>query len=67
MKLDMNGMMGNVQNQMKSSTLQIFTLSLKVFTGFMLGLTLTLIGQETFSYGVFFVYFCHYFYPVRCF
>ncbi len=53
MGLDMNGLMGNVQNRVKLSSFQVFTYLVKLFSGFMLGLTFSLIAQEVFDFGTF--------------
>lgn len=47
----MKGLSTNVQEGVKSSSLSLFCLTLRVLTGFMLGLTLGLIGQELVGYG----------------
>ena len=43
--------------KMKSTSMGVLTFSLKLFSGFMLGLTFALIGEETFSYGTFSFFF----------
>ncbi len=41
----------NVQDGVKTSSVSFICLTLRVLTGFMLGLTLALIGQELIGYG----------------
>lgn len=41
----------NVQDGVKTSSVSLICLTLRVLTGFMLGLTLALIGQELIGYG----------------
>lgn len=41
----------DVQDGVKTSSISIASLTLRVLTGFMLGLTLALIGQELVGYG----------------
>lgn len=41
----------NVQDGVKTSSVSLICLTLRVLTGFMLGLTLALIGQELVGYG----------------
>ena len=43
----------NFQSKLKSSSAGFATWLLKVFSGFVLGLTLALMGEEVFSYGNF--------------
>ena len=43
----------NVQIKFKQSSAGVFTLLFRLFTGFMLGLTFTLAGQEIFGYNTF--------------
>jgi hypothetical protein len=45
------GLSTNVQDGVKNSSVSLFCLALRVLTGFMLGLTLGLIGQELVGYG----------------
>jgi len=47
----MKGFSSNVQDGVKTSSVSFFCLTLRVLTGFMLGLTLGLIGQELIGYG----------------
>ncbi len=46
-------MIGTLQDKMKTSTNAMGLLSLKIFTGLFLGLTLALIGDEIIDYGWF--------------
>lgn len=45
------GFSTNVQDGVKTSSVSLVCLTLRVLTGFMLGLTLGLIGQELIGYG----------------
>lgn len=47
----MKGFSTNVQDGVKTSSVSLVCLTLRVLTGFMLGLTLGLIGQELIGYG----------------
>jgi len=47
----MKGLSTNVQEGVKNSSVSLINLTLRVITGFMLGLTLALIGQELIGYG----------------
>lgn len=47
----MKGLSTNVQDGVKSSSLSLFCLTLRIMSGFVLGLTLGLIGQELVGYG----------------
>lgn len=47
----MKGFSTNVQDGVKNSSVSFVCLTLRVLTGFMLGLTLGLIGQELVGYG----------------
>lgn len=47
----MKGFSTNVQEGVKTSSVSTVCLTLRVLTGFMLGLTLGLIGQELTGYG----------------
>jgi hypothetical protein len=47
----MKGLSTNVQEGVKNSSVSLISLTLRVITGFMLGLTLALIGQELVGYG----------------
>ena len=49
----MSTMASNVQEKLKNSSNSILLLVYKVFTGLVLGLTLSLIGQEIFAYSTF--------------
>ncbi|MDG0814852.1 hypothetical protein [Bdellovibrio svalbardensis] len=49
----MRGLATNVQDGVKSSTLSFFHICLRLITGFLVGLTLALIGQELIGYGTF--------------
>lgn len=44
---------GNVQEGVKNSSVSLFNIILKILTGFMIGLTFALIGQEMMTYGTF--------------
>jgi hypothetical protein len=46
-----NGMGQDVKEGIRSSTIFVVALFIRVFTGFFLGLTLGLIGQEVIQYG----------------
>jgi hypothetical protein len=50
---NMRGFANNVQEGVKSSTLSAFHFGLRFITGFLVGLTLALIGQELMGYGTF--------------
>ena len=54
----MKGLANNMQEGVKSSSMSLFNLFLRVVTGLMLGLTLGLIGQELIGYGTFALLFC---------
>ena len=41
----------NIQVGAKSATMSIFLIAVKAFTAFIIGLTLSMVGQELFSYG----------------
>lgn len=43
----------NMQDRFKTSSYGLFTLFLKLFSGFVLGLTFSLIGDELFGYQTF--------------
>lgn len=47
----MKGFSTNMQEGVKNSSVSLVCLTLRVLTGFMLGLTLGLIGQEVVGYG----------------
>jgi len=47
----MKGFSTNVQEGVKSSSVSLVCITLRVITGFLLGLTLGLIGQELVGYG----------------
>lgn len=47
----MSEIVQKMQFRIKSSSFNIFTFSLKIFTGCVLGLTFALIGQEMIGYG----------------
>ncbi len=47
----MGQFISNMQYRVKSSSLGMFTLMLKIVTGLMLGLTLALIAQEILGFG----------------
>ena len=49
----MRGLSTSVQDGVKSSTMSFFHLLLRLVTGFFVGLTLSLIGQELVGYGTF--------------
>lgn len=53
----MRGMASNAQEGVKSSSISLFHVSLRIITGFFLGLTLGLIGQELAGYGTFILLF----------
>ncbi|MNJ91001.1 hypothetical protein D3C87_86450 [compost metagenome] len=53
----MRGMATNAQDGVKSSSISLFHIFLRVFTGLLLGLTLGLIGQELMGYGTFILLF----------
>ncbi len=53
----MGQMLENMQFQIKKSSATIGLISLKLFTGFILGLALTMIAQEIFNYGQFLFWF----------
>lgn len=54
----MKDLAGNVQDGVKSSSMNLFNLFLRVITGLTVGLTLSLIGQELVGYGMFALLFC---------
>jgi hypothetical protein len=47
----MKGLSTNVQDGVKNSSVSLICLTLRVLTGFLLGLTFGLIGQELMGYG----------------
>lgn len=47
----MSEIAGNVQEGVRTSSVSIFALALKIFTAFVIGLTFALIGQEILRYG----------------
>lgn len=47
----MKGLSTNIQEGAKNSSVSLFCLTLRILTGFALGLTLALIGQELMGYG----------------
>ena len=47
----MKGFSTNVQDGVKNSSVSLVCITLRVLTGFMLGLTLALIGQELIGFG----------------
>jgi hypothetical protein len=49
----MANFISNAQDRFKTSTNALALIAFKVLTGFFLGLTLALIGQEIIQYGVF--------------
>lgn len=49
----MKGLSTNMQEGVKNSSVSLLNLIARVLTGFMLGLTLALIGQELVGYGSF--------------
>ncbi len=49
----MKGLSTNMQEGVKNSSVSLLNLIARVLTGFMLGLTLALIGQELVGYGTF--------------
>ena len=49
----MRGLSTSVQDGVKSTSLTVFHISLRLITGFFVGLTLSLIGQELIGYGTF--------------
>lgn len=49
----MRGLASSAQDGVKSSTISLFHISLRLITGLLLGLTLALIGQELVGYGTF--------------
>lgn len=49
----MRGMATNVQDGVKSTSISLFHIFLRLVTGFFLGLTLSLIGQQLMGYGTF--------------
>lgn len=53
----MGQMLDNMQYQIKKSSATVGLFTLKLFTGFILGLALTMIGQEIFAYGQFLFWF----------
>lgn len=54
----MKGFANNMQDGVKSSSMNLFNFFLRLVTGLMLGLTLGLIGQELMGYGSFALLFC---------
>lgn len=48
----MANIIANVQDRFRTSTNAVAILGFKVFSGFLVGLTLALIGQEVIRYGV---------------
>lgn len=54
----MKGLAVNVQEGVKTSSISIFNIILRLITGIALGLTIALICQELFSYGNFALLFC---------
>ncbi len=49
----MRGLASSAQDGVKSSTISLFHIGLRLVTGLLLGLTLALIGQELMGYGTF--------------
>lgn len=49
----MKGMANNMQEGVKSTSISLFHIFLRLLTGFFLGLTLSLIGQQLIGYGTF--------------
>lgn len=49
----MKGFATNMQEGVKTSSISLAAITLRVITGFFLGLTLALIGQELTAYGTF--------------
>ena len=49
----MRGLASSAQEGVKSSTISLFHILLRLVTGLVLGLTLALIGQELMGYGTF--------------
>lgn len=49
----MSGLSQRAQDSAKSGLTSLFHISLRLMTGFFLGLTLALIGQEMMGYGMF--------------
>lgn len=47
----MSQFMENMQYRLKNSSFSIFTFMVKVFSGFVVGLTLALIGQQIIGFG----------------
>lgn len=47
----MKGLSSNMQEGVKSSSVSLIGITLRILTGFLLGLTLALIGQELVGYG----------------
>ena len=54
----MKGLATNVQEGVKTSSVSLFNLFLRLLTGFFLGLTLALIGQQLMGYGMFGLLLC---------
>lgn len=54
----MKGLASNMQEGVKTSSVSFLNLFLRLLTGFMLGLTLSLIGQELAGYGTLGLLFC---------
>lgn len=49
----MSQLVNNLQEKLKNSSNSLFLLSFRLATGLLLGLTITLIGQEVFAYESF--------------
>lgn len=54
----MKGLATNVQEGVKTSSVSLLNLFLRLVTGFFLGLTLALIGQQLMGYGMFGLLLC---------
>lgn len=54
----MKGLASNMQEGVKTSSASLFNFFLRLVTGFFLGLTLALIGQELTGYGMFGLLLC---------
>jgi hypothetical protein len=54
----MKGLATNVQEGVKTSSVSLFNLFLRLVTGFFLGLTLALVGQQLTGYGMFGLLLC---------
>jgi hypothetical protein len=50
MGIHLKQMGANVHGKLKSSSQDLFVFAIKVFTGFMMGLTLALVGEEIIGY-----------------